>query len=103
MKNHKALRRLRGWLALLLALGCLSVPAYAISNGEIDMERSGSIELSCFYDKEPVSGGNLLLVPIAVPELDDGQLSFRLCDELGGTSLTQKELDNSSFFILTYI
>ena len=96
MKMNKLYRRLFGWFILLLVLGGLSVPAYAVSNGEYDPGRSGSIALSCFYNNKPVSGGNLVLYRVAELEYESPQYHFRLCNELGGGKLTQADLDRSS-------
>lgn len=96
MKNNRAFRRLCERLVLLLVLGSLFIPTYALSDAEIDRERLGSIELSCFYDKKPVSGGNLLLYQVATLEEDGGLYYYRLSAGLGGERLTQEALDRNS-------
>ena len=94
MKVNRALRRLSIMLAVLLLLVALAVPAFA--DAGIDMERSCSLQLSCFYENEAVSGGNLLLYQVAAVESEDGNYYFRLDEKLGGGKLTQQDLDRSS-------
>jgi len=77
-------------------LGSLSVPAYAVSAGTFDTGRSGSIQLSCFYNKKPISDGNLLLYRVGDMETDEGQYYFRLSNELGGARLSQTDLDRNA-------
>ena len=75
MKVNRALRRLSIMLAVLLLLVALAVPAFA--DAGIDMERSCSLQLSCFYENEAVSGGNLLLYQVAAVESEDGNYYYR--------------------------
>ncbi len=94
MKINRAFRQLFSMFAIILLLVCLAVPAFA--DAGIDMERNSSIELSCFYESTPVSGGNLLLYQVAAVESDDGNYYFRLVEALGGGKLTQEDLDRSA-------
>ena len=95
MKLHRQRCKLLLCLLLILGLGSFSVCASAERG--IDMNREGSIVLSCKYAGKPVSGGNLLLYGVADVEMDaNGNYSFRLLDRFGGDRLLQADLDDSS-------
>ena len=78
-------------MIVLLLLGSFTAPACAERG--IDPDRSGSISMSCSYQGEPVSGGDMALYRVADVELDDGSYYFRLRSDLGGKRLDQKSLD----------
>ena len=78
-------------LAFVLS-GFFSASAFAERG--IDLDRSGSVAMSCTYQGKPVSGGDLRLYRVADVEEDDGNYYFRLLPELlEGGRLDQKALE----------
>lgn len=93
MKRNGMKRAAAMLLLVLLLGGSFSARAFAVERG-IDLDRSGSIRLSCFYDGKPVVGGDLRLYRVADVEMDEnGNYSFRLLERFGGDKLGQAELD----------
>ena len=92
MKLNKMQRLFIVVLVMLFAAG-ISVPAFAERG--IDLQRKGSITMSCTYEGSPVQGGDLGLYCVAGVEEEDGSYYFRLrSDLLGGERLDQSGLDD---------